>query len=433
MTARSILFVSALGAAFFLITATTFASLGVVLPAMIEEFSWSWTAAGLGFTMLALLTGVFSPIAARSLSALGARRHYAAGGLVISAGFLLLAGAGGVPSYVAATALMGAGFALLGNVPGTYLVGAATPENWRTIVIGAYLGAGGAGGVFGPLMANALIEGGDWRIYWRGAALGCSALALAAAVLAPPTTAAAETAVRAARGNARDEWTAKAAMRTPAFFIIAAALTVAYFCASTVSTWSVTHLQQQGLASGFAVGMLSLYAAANAGARAAGGVLARRVSARSLLIAALLAMLAGMTALALAQSRGLAIAFALFEGVGFGLALFATTALLIEYFGLKNSAALLGAANLAATSAMLGPTLAGAAADRWSGFAPVFLVYAAAALCVGVVVSRMRDPNRRAPQSVAADAENSAAASAKPRPLSHPFRRRHAEQVENKI
>ena len=177
---------------------------------------------------------------------------------------------------------------------------------------------------------------------------------------------------------------------------IALALTVAYFCGVTVSTWSVAHLQKLGLPPAFAVGMLSLYALANALSRAAGGVAVKRIGAKTLLIAALAGNVIGMTCLAFATTRGVAVAFALFDGFAFGMALFATTALIIDYFGLKNSPALLGAVNLAATAAMAGPTIAGWAADRTGGFAPIFLVYAAGALFAALAVAAIKPPAPRA-------------------------------------
>lgn len=398
MQLRPLALTVALGAVFFLITATTFASLGVVLPAMIAEFRWNWGTAGLGFTMLALLTGVFSPIAAKSLERFGPRLHYAVAGLVMTGGYLLLAETGGVLSYLVATSMLGAGFALLANVPGTYLVGRSVAPQWRSVAIGGYLAAGGAGGVFGPLIANALIESDmDWRGYWRLSALAVAIIAggiVFAAKRELQDAEGAAPAIGAAGGDAvSEEWSPRRAIRTPAFAIISFALTVAYFCGVTVSTWSVAHLQQSGLSAASAVAMLSLYSGLNAAARAIGGVAARRVSARFLLVAALLANVVGMTALTFADTLPVAILFAVFDGFAFGMALFATTALLIDYYGLKNSPALLGAANLVATIAMLGPTIAGQTADHWGGFAPIFLIYAAAALVAALAVGMMKDPN----------------------------------------
>jgi MFS family permease len=393
MTLKSSALVFALSLLFFLITATTFASLGVLLPAMIAEFQWSWTTAGLGFTALALATGVFSPVAGHALHQIGARALYAAGGAVMAAGFSLMALADGVALYLTAATLIGAGFALLANVAGTYLVGRAASEERRSLLIGFYLAAGGAGGVIGPFLANA--GAGDWRLYWSMGAAAVALVAASVAMLAGDARIADE---EAAPDNAAAgiNWRTLDAIRTPAFMIIAFALTVAYFCGVTVSTWSVAHLQKLGLAPAFAVGMLSLYSLSNALSRAAGGALVKAVSARMLLIAALVGNVAGMTALAFATTREMAIAFALFDGFAFGMALFATTALIIDYFGLKNSPALLGAVNLAATSAMLGPTIAGWAADKTGGFAPIFLLYAVAALLAAAAVATMKPPAARA-------------------------------------
>ncbi|MEK7264951.1 MAG: MFS transporter [Pseudomonadota bacterium] len=398
ITPRAMALLGALGAIFFLITATTFASLGVILPAMLAEFDWNWGTAGLGFTMLALMTGVFSPIAASSLERLGARLHYAIGGAVIVGGYLLLGTATGVAAYLAATSMLGAGFALLANVPGTYIVGRAAPLKWRNIAIGGYLAAGGAGGVFGPLIANAHVtSGGDWRVYWFASAISAGAIVILIVALVEKSLAQGPGVHRAALSEPTSvgaDWSPRDAMRTPAFIVISAALTVAYFCGVTVSTWSVAHLQNAGLAPAFAVSMFSLYSGLNAGARAAGGALVRHIDAKTLLAAALLANVIGMSALAIAHTAPLAIVFAVFDGFAFGMALFATTALLIDYFGLKNSPALLGGANLAATIAMLGPTIAGQTADRWGSFAPIFMIYAGAALIAAIAVGAMKRPVR---------------------------------------
>lgn len=391
MTLKSFALILALSVLFFLITATTFASLGVLLPAMITEFGWSWTTAGLGFTVLALATGVFSPLAARALEKLGPRRLYAGGGALMASGFVMMGAANGAGAYLLAAAFIGAAFALLANVPGTYLVGRAATAQRRNLLIGAYLAVGGAGGVIGPIMANA--GAADWRAYWMVAAFVVTVVSLAVIGLIDDASEKAALSRGAeAESDKHEGWRPRDAMKTPAFAIIALALTVAYFCGVTVSTWSVAHLQKLGHGPAFAVGMLSLYALANALSRAAGGIAVKAVSAKFLLIAALIGNVAGMTALAFATTRETAIAFAIFDGFAFGMALFATTALIIDYFGLKNSPALLGAVNLAATAAMAGPTIAGWGADKTGGFAPIFLVYAVGALLVAIAVAAMNRP-----------------------------------------
>ena len=58
---------------FFLITATTFSSLGVVLPAMIGELHWSWGGAGSGFSLLGVAAGITATIPASLIRRFGVR------------------------------------------------------------------------------------------------------------------------------------------------------------------------------------------------------------------------------------------------------------------------------------------------------------------------------------------------------------------------
>jgi MFS family permease len=397
--ARASIVFALLSAVFFVITATTFASLGVVLPAMIAEFEWSWAKAGLGFTVLALFTGLFSPAASLTLNRLGPRANYALGGAAMVAGFALLATLNAYVPYLIATALLGAGFALLANVPSVFVIARLFAPERRARLIGVYLAAGGLGGVAGPAAASAVLaEGGDWRLFWVGAGVAIGLLSTAAAIAVSRRSVYGEEAESSPHQGrpAKRDWTLAEAARSPAFFAISAALLIAYLCGVSVSAWAATHMQALGLSAATVGALLSLHAAANAGARALGGLLAQRIAARTLLATALAAELVGMAALAVASSLPAAVIFALCEGYAFGMALFATTVLQIEYFGLKHSPAILGAMNLAATAAMVGPVLTGAIGDATGSFAPAFLAYAALSAVAAVFILAARDPNRTA-------------------------------------
>src|SRR5277367_3250316 len=78
---------------FFLVTALTFSSLGVVLPAMVGELNWSWSGAGIGFSLLGVFTGITSTIPAMLIRRFGVRLTLLAGGVVIAAAFAALASA----------------------------------------------------------------------------------------------------------------------------------------------------------------------------------------------------------------------------------------------------------------------------------------------------------------------------------------------------
>jgi OFA family oxalate/formate antiporter-like MFS transporter len=82
---------AALSLLFFLVSAGTFSSLGVVLPAMVEELHWNWTQAGLGYTFLGLACGLSSLGAAAFVRRLGVRLTLATGAAMLVAGFGALA------------------------------------------------------------------------------------------------------------------------------------------------------------------------------------------------------------------------------------------------------------------------------------------------------------------------------------------------------
>ncbi|MFX8616659.1 hypothetical protein ABTM15_20590, partial [Acinetobacter baumannii] len=70
---RSWIILAALSLLLFLITASTFSSLGVVLPAMIRELKWNFASAVLGFTLLGAFCGGSSWAPAMLIRRIGVR------------------------------------------------------------------------------------------------------------------------------------------------------------------------------------------------------------------------------------------------------------------------------------------------------------------------------------------------------------------------
>jgi len=163
---------------FFLVTALTFSSLGVVLPAMMGELKLSGSAAGLGFTLLGVFTGITSTVPAMLIRRFGARATLLSGGVVIAAAFAALASAHDLTLYFVGCSLSGLGFTLLATVPGTYLLTRCFRR--PDFAFGLYFTIGGLGGVAGPplyFLTHAL--SGGWRDFWIVSAV----LTLAAAIL----------------------------------------------------------------------------------------------------------------------------------------------------------------------------------------------------------------------------------------------------------
>src|SRR5215469_8462520 len=259
MTARAWITLAAMSAVYFLITATSFSSLGVVLPAMIQELHWSWGGAGTGFSLLGVTAGITATIPASLIRRAGVRLTLVVGSVIMAAAFACLMLAHGLALYFAGCLLMGLGFTLLATVPGTYLLTRLFPN--PSFAFGLYFTVGGLGGVAGPplyLWIAALTQ--DWRNYWLASLILVTLVGLLSAVLVDVKT----DVHGDAEAQATDaDWPVKKALKTPQFAILAAAYSIFLFVGITVNAVSVAHLMNRGVTAALAGGMMSLEALIN--------------------------------------------------------------------------------------------------------------------------------------------------------------------------
>lgn len=394
MISRAWVTLAAMSAVFFLITATTFSSLGVVLPAMIAELHWSWGAAGTGFSLLGVAAGITAIIPSSLIRRFGVRTTLMTGSVAMAAAFASLALTHGLELYFLGCLLMGLGFTLLATVPGTYLLARLFAR--PSFAFGLYFTVGGLGGVAGPVLylwVAALTQG--WRAYWLVALVIVAAMGLLSAVLVDVRTDVRDGAVHDT-GVAETPWSVKAALRTPQFAILAAAYSIFLFVGITVNAVSVAHLMTRGVTAAVAGGMMSAEALINAGARLAGGVIVRWINAKTLLLLSLSAMIVGLVALSAAHDLPLMLVYAAGIGIGYGLTFFASTILLLDYFGRAPNLELFAAINLISTVGSGGPAFAGFVADHTGSFVPAFTILEGLVLLVLIAVLVMRRPERRA-------------------------------------
>jgi len=384
---------SLMSALYFIITAATFASLGLALPAMVAELHWSWTGAGFGFTLLGFLCGISSAVPAALIRRFGVRACLLAGGVVMALAFFCLARTDGLLLYFLGASLAGLGFTLLDSVPGTYLLSRLFPR--PSFAIGLFFTIGGLGGVAGPLLYTHVMEvTGHWRSYW----LVVGGLIVLTAIVAAFFVDA-KTVANGAAGSdpeiSTERWTMRDALQTPQFWIIAAAYAAFQFCGITASSVSVAHLAQHGVGAAVAAGILSVEALLNSGARLAGGILTRFVGAKSLLIVSLASLIVGLLALSVARDLPMMLIYAAGIGIGYGLTLFAATILLLDYFGRGPYLELFSTVNLISTVGAVAPTLAGLTRDQTGGFTPFFLGLSVLVALVLLAVVMMRPPHKR--------------------------------------
>lgn len=381
---------------YFLVSAGTFSSLGVVLPAMVAELGWNWTEAGLGFTFLGLACGLSSLAPMVLIRRIGVRGTLLVGTALLAIGFAGLALTHSVAVYLAATLVIGVAFSLTTTVPGTHVL-AATFQR-QSLALGTYFTMAALGGVAGPLIYVA-VEGRthQWRLYWWvfvAASLVLGAFATATSTggaerrdIEPPAPHA--PAATTARGA---DWTVRRALATPQFYVIVFAYTVYLLINTTAHGLAVAHLTQRGISTASAAWMLSLEALIGAAVSLAGGWAGERVGAKTLLVVSLAALVIGMAGLALAHGPALMLVYAVGVGIGYGLTFLAATVLLLRYFGRRANLELYSLMCLISTAAAIGPASAGWARDVLGSFEGVFLLCAGGGLVMLVLSVFLQPP-----------------------------------------
>ena len=235
---------------FFFITAATFSSLGVVLPYMIEEYSWSWSEAGTGFSLLALMVGLAGALPAWTIRRFGIKATYLIGSGIMACGFILIAAGTGLYSFWAGAGLLGVGFALCATVPGIHLI-----TDWlsdrRSFAIGLYMTLGGLGAVAGPPAVTLIVSHTDaWRLHWWSMTAAILALTLLAGAFITKRNAGNDDAATPLQDEktsdkvfrTETDWRYRDALRTPQYYVIVAALTLTLLCTLTMNSWAFIHL-----------------------------------------------------------------------------------------------------------------------------------------------------------------------------------------------
>jgi len=424
---RPLILLGAFSLLFFLITASTFSSLGVVLPHMVQEMSWSWANAGLGFTLLGACCGASSFLPAFLIRKVGVRATILLGSAVMVGGFACLATTHGLPLYFVGAALLGVGYQMMALIPGTHVLGALFKGRARVFSI--YFTSGSLGGIAGPFMVLGVMAQtqDQWRVFWMVMAVASIAVGLVCAALVGGrewlAKAAEEMDAEIAADNAKPEtaplfyrttrdWTVKEAVRTPQFYILMAAYFMHLLGAVTVASLSVAHLTQIGVAAAVAGTLLSFESFASTASRVLGGIFGEKVDPRHVLIGTQAVMSVGLAVLSIAGgSLLLQLLYAVGTGFGFGGTVLAVTMLLMNYYGRKNYLELFSLTCMIGAVSALGPFIGGLIRDNFGSFAPTFQLFAGVSVVVCLAAVVMRPP--RHPSEVEA-ADRAAAPASSP-------------------
>jgi MFS family permease len=380
----------ALSLLYFLLMATTFNALGLVLPSMVTELNWSWAEAGFGFTLLGLACGLSGMVPAVMIRRIGVSMTLLTGALLLMAGFLTMAATHGVLAYDAGAILMGLGFSICGTVPGVHVISHSFQK--QSTAIGVYFSCGSLGSVAGPMLFYAVnAHTNNWRAYWLIAA----GLALVLGIFAASFTSTKyATIADAASAAPRDPnaWTARAAIRTPAFYVIVAAYSVFLLVNTTIHSFAAQQLHELGFSMGATASLLSAGALIGAAGSALAGVVGEKLPARYLTILALVALALSAAGLALGSGVGPMTLFVVGLGVGLSFCYVSTAMLLLDFFGKEANLELYSLMCMISTVAALGPAFGGVVRDRLGNFDAVFMACAGLGVALGLMVLLLRRP-----------------------------------------
>ncbi|MBY9067227.1 MFS transporter [Hyphomonas sp. WL0036] len=406
-----------------LIGAATFSSLGVALPHMLGDLEWSWSQAGLGFTILGAACGGSSLFPTLVIRKLGVRQALFIGGVAMAIGLYTMSAVNGLLQYFIAAAICGVAYQMLGAIPATFVVSRHFKN--KSTALGLYFTLGGFGNVVGPWMVLAAlsVDGNTWRDYWVYQSILLLTMSIAAGLIIgldrrfsqpaerelvenaiekkiepgeAPATPAPQPARRSNVFVTTVDWTVKEATRTPQFYIIVSAYFAQLMALVTVTSLSVGHLVERGVSSEVAAAMLSLEALIAVLARVGGGFLGERIDPRKLMIVSLAMLSVGCLVLATSNSHGILLIYAVGTGIGFGITGLACTVLLINYFGQRHNLELFSTMCLVGAASALGPTIGGVIRDLTGNFVLMFLILSAITAIVWVGVVSMRAPRKDA-------------------------------------
>jgi len=327
-------------------------SFGIFLKPMVTDLGWMRGEAIIAFSMMMITGGVLGPAVAVALSRFGARKIMPAGMILATIGVFLSSMVSQIwHLWLAFGVVVGVGMAF-----GTFLPLYTMINFWfvrrRALAMGIVASGVGVGTfVLAPVVAH-LIDSLGWRAGW---------MVLAGIVLvigaAPPlilardkpedigqlpdgstSTASTEQTVSPLVKEVYItpvEWEPRAALRTPALWLLTVSGCANMFALNMSSAHQVAHLTDMGISSVVAARALGLLVGVSTLGRLIGGVLGDRIEPRFLIAIACLMQVIGLIIFTRAQTMGLVYAYVVLFGLAYGAMLVLQPVILAAYYGAK--------------------------------------------------------------------------------------------------
>lgn len=364
-------------------------SIGAYIAVLREEFGWSKTALSGAAVIQQFEGALLGPIQGWFVDRFGPRGMICVGVVIFGAGFMLLSQVDSLPAFYAAFAVVALGSGLCGYFPLTISM-----VNWferkraralSTMTLGFALG-----GMTVPIVALSLQTFG-WRatVFASGVLIIVAGLPLATVIRRRPEDQGdvvdglrepqADQAASSSGGahKARD-FTAREALRTPAFWFVSLGHGFALIVVSAVTVHAITHLKE-GL--GYTIGTASLVISLMTLCQFSGillsGAIGDRYDKRLISAACMLFHMVGLLLLTYALSTPMVIGFAILHGLAWGLRVPLMQAMRADYFGRSSIGLIMGLSSMIVlVGQMSGPLIAGILADATGNYRAGFTTVA---------------------------------------------------------
>ncbi len=415
----------------FLLWGSGYNTAGLFIAPLLKQFGWGRTQVSMLFAVLALASGVSSPLAGRLLERVEARTVIVTGAILSGAGLVAASRANSFAPMLAAYATLGLGLGFSTFVPTALVI-----SNWfgerRGIALGIVMGGQSLGGmVMAPLVSYAIAHEG-----WRVGELVLAApmfvivtpLVLALVRSRPPedlaedlpedlAKAPANAAATPATSHGRNLFTdvpgleVAEALRTRSFWMIVLAQFLFPLAGVGAFVHMVAYLSGIGYGDAAAALSLSLVLLFATIGQPLMGVVADRIGGRRALALAFGLLALSQVLLVAAGQTAMLGMFVLVFGLIVAGPIVLSPLVVAESLGVKRYGSLMGLVGFPFTLGLaIGPLVAGAIYDLTASYARAFELCAVIA-SVGVVVSLMCVPSEweRLPMAAAATTVDAAA------------------------
>ena len=399
-------------AAMALGSGVSFWSFQLYVDPLETEFGWSRAQVSLGFSFSLLVAGLTGPLVGRWVDARGARSAIVVGGALASLSYLLLATTDSLWQWYVYNCINAAFRHLMFFIPFQALI-----SRWfdrrRGLALGVLATGFSMGGFIVVPVMRAVIDafGWDGSFVFSGAVVAALYLPLGLLLVRnspaeigafadgePPPADEPDRPVHSASG-----FTLGQALRTPYFWVLAAAMTLFFYGLFGWLVHLVPFYESIGVSRSVAALLVSLAAGFGILARLAFGALADRIRRLEFAAMGLLAFLmAAVTALIIDSGPAGIAVFIVFWVAGSGGGPLLEPLLLPRAFGLAHFGAILGTFGVIETVGLIAsPAITGLIFDSTGSYDWALVMFVAAhalAFVLFLVAGRMRLPTFAAPE-----------------------------------